>query len=58
MRAEDLAPTTVAVMEAVVDNAGHPLHASAIDEILSHALSGTPRTLRSRIHPSQPLRER
>jgi maleylacetate reductase len=41
MRAEDLAPTTVAVMEAVVENAGHPLHASAIDEILSHALSGT-----------------
>jgi maleylacetate reductase len=41
MRAEDLAPATVAVMEAVVDNAGHPLHASAIAEILSHALSGT-----------------
>ena len=41
MRAEDVAPTTVAVMEAVVDNAGHQLDASAIAEILSHALSGT-----------------
>ena len=41
MRAEDVAPTTVVVMEAVVDNAGHQLDASAIAEILSHALSGT-----------------